>query len=192
PVWCAGTGCEAFFPEGDNEYEEVQCSDCKWWSHIRCLPKGINWHDPAVEFICRRCQFFEPEELVLFPPPGTSNLDEGTVRWYPARFLSRDREQQGTDLEFEFVWLDCVENAVGAGQKFSASREFCKAVYHLCEEPGKIKRSQLPKVRMPQYLDPNFAGHNNPQLEAIFDSAIPSITGILSDFSDLHPLVRHY
>ncbi|KAK7050742.1 hypothetical protein R3P38DRAFT_2764006 [Favolaschia claudopus] len=192
PVWCAGTSCEAFFPEGDNEYEEVQCSDCKWWSHIRCLPKGINWHDPAVEFICRRCQFFELEELVLFPPPGTSNLDEGTVRWYPARFLSRDRQQQGTDLEFEFIWLDCVENAVGAGQTFSVSREFCKEVYHICEEPGKIKKSQLPKVRMPRYLDPNFAGHNNPQLEAIFESAIPSIVDILTDFSDLHPLVRHY
>ncbi|KAK7012607.1 hypothetical protein R3P38DRAFT_3586804 [Favolaschia claudopus] len=192
PVWCSGEGCEAYFVEGDDEYDEVQCLDCKWWSHIRCLPKGIDWHDPAVEFICRRCKFFEAEELVLFPPPSTSKLEDGSVRWYPARFLRRDRQQQGTNLEFEFVWLDCVENAVGAGQKFSASREFCKAVYHLCEEPGKIKRSQLPKVRMPQYLDPNFTGHNNPQLEAIFNSAIPSIAGILTDFSDLHPLVGHY
>ncbi|KAK7052605.1 hypothetical protein R3P38DRAFT_2762957 [Favolaschia claudopus] len=192
PVWCSGEGCEAYFVKGDDEYDEVQCLDCKWWSHIRCLPKGIDWHDPAVEFICRRCRFVEPDELVLFPPPGTSNVDEGTVRWYPARFLSRDRQQQGTDLEFEFVWLDCVENAVGAGQTFSVSREFCKEVYHICEEPGKIKKSQLPKVRMPRYLDPNFAGHNNPQLEAIFESAIPSIADILTDFSALHPLVRHY
>ncbi|KAK7046405.1 hypothetical protein R3P38DRAFT_2607245 [Favolaschia claudopus] len=192
PVWCSGEGCEAYFVEGDDEYDEVQCLDCKWWSHIRCLPKGIDWHDPAVEFICRRCRFFEPDELVLFPPPDTPKLDDGSVQWYPARFLSRDRQQKGTDLEFEFVWLDCIQNAVAAGQAFSASRELCKAVYGLSEEPGKIKKSQLPKVRMPRYLDPNFAGHSNPELEAIFNSAIPSIVTILTDFSVHHPLVQHY
>ncbi|KAK7000884.1 hypothetical protein R3P38DRAFT_2376016, partial [Favolaschia claudopus] len=180
PVWCAGTSCEAFFPEGDNEYDEVQCSDCKWWSHIRCLPKGINWHDPAVEFICRRCKLyvlllsFEFSSINGHAASNTRNwyFSLRDVRWYPARFLRRDRQQQGTNLEFEFVWLDCVENAVSAGQKFSVSREFCKAY--------ETEPFQLPKVRMPRYLDPNFTSHNNPQLEAIFDSAIPSIATILS------------
>ncbi|KAK6981179.1 Arp ankyrin repeat protein [Favolaschia claudopus] len=82
PVWCAGTLCKAYFPEGDNEYDEVQCLDCKWWSHIRCLPQGINWHDPAVEFICRRCNLYVFLLLCKYSSINRQAASKGRNRYF--------------------------------------------------------------------------------------------------------------
>ncbi|KAF7325897.1 hypothetical protein MKEN_00440500 [Mycena kentingensis (nom. inval.)] len=43
-------------PDGDKINNEVQCSECKYWSHIACLRTGLDYNDPAVEFICQECQ----------------------------------------------------------------------------------------------------------------------------------------
>jgi hypothetical protein len=53
PVWCQGCGMQE--PDGDDDPEEVQCQQCKLWAHIKCLAADVDWNDPKVEFICRRC-----------------------------------------------------------------------------------------------------------------------------------------
>jgi hypothetical protein len=53
PVWCQGCGMQE--PDGDNDPEEVQCQQCKLWAHIKCLAADVDWKNPKVEFICRRC-----------------------------------------------------------------------------------------------------------------------------------------
>lgn len=54
PVWCHGCGMQR--PEGDDDPAEVQCEVCKYWSHQSCLPSEVDWNDPDVHFICRRCR----------------------------------------------------------------------------------------------------------------------------------------
>ncbi|KAK7040023.1 hypothetical protein R3P38DRAFT_3350044 [Favolaschia claudopus] len=190
-IWC---NCGEWFPKGDgkNDDNKVECVDCGYWAHIKHLPKGIDWKDPTVDFICKRCHLYKPDELVLLPSPDTMDLSARNIRWNPARFLSRHREEKNTDREFEFMWLECVENSAAAHQHFFASRAFCSAAYELCESPGKIKRAQLPKVRFPRFLDADFSGHDNPELTAIFDSALPLIANILAHFSAAHPLVQNF
>ncbi|KAJ7878511.1 hypothetical protein B0H14DRAFT_2567198 [Mycena olivaceomarginata] len=41
PFWCHG--CRVQDPEGDGIFEEVQCERCRNWSHMACLPSGVDW-----------------------------------------------------------------------------------------------------------------------------------------------------
>jgi hypothetical protein len=42
--------------EGDDDPDEVQCKKCRLWAHIACLASDVDWNDPEVDFICKRCQ----------------------------------------------------------------------------------------------------------------------------------------
>ena len=53
PVWCHGCGMRK--PEGDGVFEEVQCEICRNWSHMSCLPPGVDWEAEDVHFVCKYC-----------------------------------------------------------------------------------------------------------------------------------------
>jgi hypothetical protein len=63
PVRWDGCGLEA--PDGDEDPNEVQCEGCRFWSHMACLEKDINWEDRDVRFVCSRCEVNHDDPLGL-------------------------------------------------------------------------------------------------------------------------------
>ncbi|KAJ7883765.1 hypothetical protein B0H13DRAFT_2667116 [Mycena leptocephala] len=53
-VFCEGCGMQE--AEGDDDPNEVQCKACGLWAHIACLASDVDWDDPEVDFICKRCR----------------------------------------------------------------------------------------------------------------------------------------
>lgn len=55
PINCYGCG---EISDGDEDRKQVQCSQCKFWSHFTCQPENdeVDWNDPAVHFSCQGCR----------------------------------------------------------------------------------------------------------------------------------------
>ncbi|KAJ7479047.1 hypothetical protein FB451DRAFT_1172168 [Mycena latifolia] len=206
PVWFEGCGMQA--PEGDDEEAEVQCQECRLWAHIGCLSSDVEWDDPAVEFICKRCRHeplidlltlrpasFNPNQIVLVSSPLVPNWKADGVLWYPARVVERHRLRGGKKDEYEFRWLECNDGTIYDSassempvmllRTFFKSRRFCQEIDEvtITEEQGQI--------RMPRYMDPSFE-HENSTLATIFDEAVPTVAKILAKFGNSHPVVEHF
>ncbi|KAF7339229.1 hypothetical protein MVEN_02000400 [Mycena venus] len=200
PVWCQGCGMQD--PDGDDDPDEVQYRQCKLWSHINCLTPDVDWNDPEVEFVCRRCydplvDLFRPNQIVLLPSPRVLNWKSADVLWYPAIFIERHESRAGQKNEYEFRWMQCTDgstyNSATSDLPLMMQRTFFRA-RKFCQETDEVQltENQTGKIRMPRYMDPSFKHHENPVLAAIFDAAIPAIAEILEKFDDTHPMVEHF
>ncbi|KAJ7096211.1 hypothetical protein C8R44DRAFT_749057 [Mycena epipterygia] len=72
-------GCGMKEPEGDDNPDEVQCEECRLWAHIGCLHSDVDWDNPDVHFVCRRCrekhsiEIFNPNTVTVVPSPLVVN-----------------------------------------------------------------------------------------------------------------------
>ncbi|KAJ7922632.1 hypothetical protein B0H13DRAFT_2317298 [Mycena leptocephala] len=149
PVRCHGCGVNK--PDGDNIYEEVQCEKCKNWSHIECLPSGVDWHAEDVRFICQYSRDDDPLGEFLWP---------GRIKAAPQR-------------KYEFQWLECTDGAAYHSEgslmppellrKFTREGGFCEDIDNI-----DLTAEQLGKVRLPFYLCPDHPQHKNPERTTIF------------------------
>ncbi|KAJ7200062.1 hypothetical protein C8J57DRAFT_1261575 [Mycena rebaudengoi] len=201
PVFCEGCGTQD--PDGDDDPEKVQCEKCRLWAHIGCLATDVDWNDPDVEFICKRCRvdplidMFRPNQVILVPSPHVPNWKAPGVLWYPAKFIERHQGRAGKKEEYEFRWLECTDgetfNSATSDvplmmqRTFFKARKFCQAI-----DEVKLAEKQMGKIRMPRYMDPSFKHHENPTLAIIFDTAIPAVSKILAKFDVNHPVVRNF
>ncbi|KAJ7192337.1 hypothetical protein GGX14DRAFT_578203 [Mycena pura] len=152
PVWCSGCNFKA--PNGDDDPNEVQCEECRYWSHINCLNPDVDYHAEDVDFICGRCLTgdplvdtqvvyqsvfeviltnfirLEPGEITMIPDPNAPQWNARGVLWYPARFVRRHESRAGEDGEYEFEWLECMKGIVyhssSSATLPSNLRTFCK------------------------------------------------------------------
>jgi hypothetical protein len=53
PIFCQGCG---LISDGDNLPDQVQCENCRFWSHTECLQDDVDWDAPSIKFVCARCQ----------------------------------------------------------------------------------------------------------------------------------------
>ncbi|KAJ6458365.1 hypothetical protein C8R47DRAFT_1227106 [Mycena vitilis] len=201
PVFCEGYGMQD--SDGDDDPEEVQCGECRLWAHIACLASNIDWADPEVKFICKRCSedplvdLWHEQQVVLIPSPLVPSWKAPDVLWYPARFIERHRKRAGKKDEYEFRWLQCNDGTIYNSatselplmiqRTFHRSRKFCQAIYEV-----HLDENQVGVIRLPRYMDPTFERHENPALAAIFDAAEPRIAKILARFSSNHPVVANF
>src|ERR1700761_5591365 len=124
PVWCSG--CNFKVPDGDDDPNEVQCEECRYWSHINCLNPDVDYHAEELDFICGRCLTRDPlvdtqvvyqsvfeviltnfirleaEEITMIPDPNAPQWNAQSVLWYPARLVRRHESRAGEDGEYEF------------------------------------------------------------------------------------------
>ncbi|KAJ6451165.1 hypothetical protein C8R45DRAFT_946379 [Mycena sanguinolenta] len=174
PVRCHGCGVNK--PDGDDIYE-VQCEKCKNWSHIECLPVGVDWHAEDVRFICQFCRdedplgsFLWPRRVVMVPDPSAPDWKAPDVKWYPARFIKYNK-WAAPQRKYEF------ECSPGDAEEI---------------EDIDLTAEQLGKVHLPFYLRPDYPEHKNPELTAIFTAATTPITKILAAFDITHPGVADF
>ncbi|KAK7013291.1 hypothetical protein R3P38DRAFT_3581024, partial [Favolaschia claudopus] len=207
-VWCCV--CHEHKPDGDDDVKEVQCVECRYWSHMECLqgarnlPDDFDWANDGNDFVCDRCGLynvhlllFKPNEILLMPLIQDGEWRASTVQWYPAQFVQRHADRAGLANEFELRWVECVDGAPQSA--LFLSRLFCEEVIVVLEN-GQIRSSQndskrllkLPKVRVHRMFDHEFNNHENPDLSHLFNAALPSVAKILAEFNVNHPLVRHY
>ncbi|KAJ6507073.1 hypothetical protein C8R45DRAFT_923238 [Mycena sanguinolenta] len=172
-------------PDGDDIYEEVQCEKCKNWSHIECLPLGVDWHAEDVRFICQLCGDEDPLDWMA-----------PDVKWYPARFVQYNK-RAAPQRKYEFEWFECTDSVAYHSdnslmppellRKFARGRSFCEVIDNI-----DLTAEQLRKVRLPFYLRPDYPEHKNPELTAIFTAATTPITNILAGFDIIHPGVADF
>ncbi|KAJ7200201.1 hypothetical protein GGX14DRAFT_660762 [Mycena pura] len=152
PVWCSGCNFKA--PDGDDDPNEVQCEECRYWSHINCLNPDVDYHAEDVDFICGRCLTrdplvdtqvvyqsvfeviltnlirLEPGEITMIPDPNAPQWNARGVLWYSARFVRRHESRAGEDGEYEFEWLECMKGIIyhssSSATLPSNLRTFCK------------------------------------------------------------------
>ncbi|KAJ6463160.1 hypothetical protein C8R47DRAFT_1225277 [Mycena vitilis] len=196
PIYCHGCGLVS---DGDNLPEQVQCKTCRFWSNIECLPDNVDWNDPKVEFVCARCQprleadLFNPDEIVMLPYPAALDWKADDVLWYPARFVKRGRP--GSAREFKFKWLQCdwlirtdpdaFPNLIP--QTYQRGRDFCEEISSVV-----LKSSQIGKIRLPSFMEPEMSAPPDHPLHAIFAGAVSRLSVVLADFHPAHPVVQAY
>ncbi|KAJ7658185.1 hypothetical protein DFH06DRAFT_1407814 [Mycena polygramma] len=201
PVFCEGCGMQE--SDGDDDPDEVQCEKCRLWAHIACLASNVDWADPKVKFICKRCSedplvdLWHPQQVVLIPSPLVPSWKAPGVLWYPARFIERHKKRAGKKDEYEFRWLECNDGTIYNSatsdlpvmiqRTFHRTRKFCQEIYEV-----HLNENQVGVIRLPRYMDPTFERHENPALAAIFDAAEPRIAKILARFSSNHPVVANF
>ncbi|KAJ7137063.1 hypothetical protein C8R44DRAFT_948832 [Mycena epipterygia] len=185
PLFCGG--CGAFNPDGENDPEEVQCEKCRYWSHIDCLSSLKDWADPAVHYICKRCEpqpdphvnMFEPNQIVMLPDPEVSDWKMPGVLWYPAKFIRRNERREGEFNEYELRWLDCTDGVLYNSEDSALpvqmlqtcwrNRQFCNDIFDIT-----LTTQQQSSTRK------------------IFREALPCIAKILVDFDHGHPTVASF
>ncbi|KAJ7212897.1 hypothetical protein B0H12DRAFT_1079352 [Mycena haematopus] len=205
PVLCHGCGMQN--PDGDGVFEEVQCERCRNWSHIACLPSGVDWDADDVHFVCKYClnvdknvdplaEILWPGRTVMVPDPNAPDWKAPGVLWYPAKFIKRHKNAS-KHREYEFQWFECTDGTVYRSadsllppellRKFSLGREFCEEIENI-----DLTAEQLGKIRLPFYLFPDHPEHKNPELTEVFNEAIPHVARILATFDTAHPVVAHF
>ncbi|KAF8135267.1 hypothetical protein K438DRAFT_1786981 [Mycena galopus ATCC 62051] len=202
PVCCYGCGMQK--PEGDDIDEEVQCEKCRKWSHIACLPSGVDWNADDVRFICEYCRKADPlaeilwrGKIVMFPDPKASDWKAGDVLWYPARFMERQKNAP-PQQEYEFQWFECTIGAVYQPEKDPSlpqlfARRFCPGAQFIEEVDGvDLTAEQLGTVHIPFYMFPDHPDHQNPEVTSLFEAATPNVAKILATFDSAHPVIASY
>ncbi|KAJ6537048.1 hypothetical protein B0H19DRAFT_1079425 [Mycena capillaripes] len=201
PVRC--DGCKEYLPEGDDDPLEVQCENCRFWSHIKCLTPGVNWNDLDQRFVCGRCQddldgkLFVPNQVVLLPHPNAEDWKAPDTIWYPARFIEHHKNRKAAFNEYELRWLKCNDGTVYYST-FSAlpvlmvrtiyrSRKFLKEVQDV-----QLTEKQIGNIRLPFYMKPDDPNHKNPALTAIFDAALPAVAEILAKWENWHLVIKSF
>ncbi|KAJ7455678.1 hypothetical protein B0H11DRAFT_1926064 [Mycena galericulata] len=202
PLWCDICGEQNL--DGDDDPNEVQCENCRYWSHIKCQARGINWRSKEVHFICQRCrianpliEILTPDKIIMVPDPNAPDWKAPDVLWYPARFIQHHLNNVRTSKEYEFQWLECTDGVVFHSgdsdlprlmqRMFFRGRKFCLEILDV-----ELVAKKLGKVRLPLYMKPDYPGHENPALAAIFKAAIPGVAKILAAFDDGHPVTASY
>ncbi|KAJ7483763.1 hypothetical protein B0H11DRAFT_2231915 [Mycena galericulata] len=186
PIWCDGCGMQQ--PEGDAIFEEVQCEKCRYWSHMDCLPSGVNWNDENVHFVCKRCRDADPladilwpGQIAMVPDPNVPDWKAPGVLWYPATFIKRHRKAAPHD-EYEFRWFECTDGTVYWSEDSALPplllRRFCRS-RKFFEEINAVK------LRAKQM-------NNLHRQTKIFEAAVPLVARILVAFEDRHPVVRSF
>ncbi|KAJ7443126.1 hypothetical protein FB451DRAFT_1568739 [Mycena latifolia] len=63
-------------------------------------------------------------------------------------------------------------------------RKFCQEI-----DEVTLTETQIGKIRLLLYMDPNYPDHENPALTKIFNAALPRVAQILAEFDDTHPVI---
>ncbi|KAJ7823302.1 hypothetical protein B0H14DRAFT_2597955 [Mycena olivaceomarginata] len=79
--------------------------------------------------------------------------------------------------------VDFLHFAPAISSEFTRSRKFCEEVAEV-----DLTAKQIGKVRLLFYMLPDHPDHKNPELEEIFEAAIPQVAKILVDFNPGHPM----
>ncbi|KAF8171799.1 hypothetical protein K438DRAFT_1773088 [Mycena galopus ATCC 62051] len=202
PVCCYGCGMQK--PEGDDIDEEVQCEKCRKWSHIACLPSGVDWNADDVRFICEYCrkadplaEILWPGKIVMFPDPKAPDGKAGDVLWYPARFMERQKNAP-PQQEYELQWFECTIDAAYQPEKDPSfpqlfARRFCRGAQFI-EEVHRVDltATQIGTVRIPFFMFPDHPDHQNSDLTNLFEAATPHVAKILATFDSAHPVIPSY
>ncbi|KAF8142419.1 hypothetical protein K438DRAFT_1784824 [Mycena galopus ATCC 62051] len=201
PVHCHG--CGMVNPDGDGDFEEVQCEQCRQWSHMSCLPSEINWTAEDIHFICKYCrdedplgEILWPGRIVMVPDPNIPDWRAPGVLWYPATFVKRHKKV-APNHEYEFQWFECTDGTVYQSKdsalpssiirRFTRERGFCEEIEYI-----DLTANMLGKIRLPFYMHPDHPRHKNPELADIFSAAIPQIAEILAAFDSNHRVVANF
>ncbi|KAJ7883766.1 hypothetical protein B0H13DRAFT_1890293 [Mycena leptocephala] len=66
--------------------------------------------------------------------------------------------------------------------------------HKFCQEIDEVRLTEelIGKIRMPRYMDPSFEHHENSELSAGLDAAIPSLVKILEKFYSSHPIIENF
>ncbi|KAJ7240009.1 hypothetical protein C8J57DRAFT_1478262 [Mycena rebaudengoi] len=209
-------------PEGDNNPDEVQCEKCKLWSHMECLSPDVDWNDPDIHFMCKRCRVetdsptpsFESGQTIMVPSPLVPDWKADGVLWYPATFVERHADRARKHDEYEFRWFKCFDGTLFDSseptalpvlllQTFKRSRKFCLEIKDVQLTEHQVfscsfawiwahQPIQIGSVRLPHFLDPSSEDHQNPALSELFDAALPLVAEILEVFTNDHPIVAHF
>ncbi|KAJ7660274.1 hypothetical protein DFH06DRAFT_1401711 [Mycena polygramma] len=176
----------------------IYCHGCGLVSD-ECLSDDVDWDDPNIEFVCARCQprleadLFNLNEIVMLPYPAAPDWKADDVLWYPARFVKRG--SAGTAREFKFKWLQCdwlirtdpdaFPNLIP--QTYQRGREFCEEVSSVV-----LKSSQIGKIRLPSYMEPEMSAPDDHPLIGIFAGSVTRLSVVLGDFNPAHPVIGAY
>ncbi|KAJ7321627.1 hypothetical protein DFH08DRAFT_1033568 [Mycena albidolilacea] len=178
-VWCQGCGMQE--ADGDDDPDEVQCQRCKLWAHINCLAADVDWDDPEVDFICRRCYdplvdlstSFSLNQIVLVPSPLVPNWKADNVLWYPAIFIERHENRAGEKNEYGLRWMECTDGSTYSSATsdlpIMMQRTFFRA-RKFCQEIDEVQLTEEQACKIP----------------------IPTIAKILENFDDSHPVVENF
>ncbi|KAJ7671727.1 hypothetical protein B0H17DRAFT_1141498 [Mycena rosella] len=190
---------------GDDDKREVQCEQCRFWSHMDCITSLVNWNDPVVHFICKRCrpwpdpliELFSSNQIVMLPDSGLADWKSTTPLWYPARFIKRHEKRVNQPNEYEFRWLECNDGTLFTSddsilpllmlRTCLRGRKFYREI-----EDIKLTDTQIGRTRRPLYMEPDNPNHENPALTAVFNSALPGIAEILAEFNHDHPVIKDF
>ncbi|KAJ6451000.1 hypothetical protein C8R47DRAFT_1084227 [Mycena vitilis] len=100
PALSTATGAKYHVSDGDDNPDQVQCSQCGFWSHFCCQPEDgdVDWHDPKHKFTCPPCrrspELLVAKQTVMLPDPQAKDQwQEKNVLWYPAQFIKRHFRQ---------------------------------------------------------------------------------------------------
>jgi hypothetical protein len=138
----------------------------------------------------------------MVPDPRVSDWKAPGVLWYPARFIKRHEDRERKPDEYEFEWLECNNGMIYDStdselpplmpRMFRRARKFCVDIdaANLSAKQVRLSRLhnriqlmqfiQIGKVRMPFYMNPDYPDHENPELAAIFNAALPQIAEMLA------------
>ncbi|KAJ7616049.1 hypothetical protein FB45DRAFT_1035209 [Roridomyces roridus] len=183
---------------GANEEPLVQCEGCNFWSHIDCLPgDAVDWENSSVHFFCQGCktrpkdQPFFHREIILLPDPRADNTRKRSVKWYPARFIKHYPRAAGTEREFEFKFLDCVQFPVQGPDEYVAPSKLTFTGRAVCEKVFKsFKPHQIGAIHIPLHYSPTL--QQDHPLVNIFDAAFEPLSRLLTSFPDDHPVIQVY
>ncbi|KAF7311183.1 Ras-GAP domain-containing protein [Mycena kentingensis (nom. inval.)] len=197
-IWCSV--CDQYRPQGDKNYELVQCEQCKFWSHTVCLDAGVDYTSTDVRFTCEEClgtgrviqqlANLAPRVLLL-PDPTAPDPNAKGVQYYPAVFVRRDAAAAGEAREYLFYWAQCVRDPATPQLLLGRNRKTCR---DLLELRGKLKPTQIGSVQLPHHMNPALGATPNLDLVNRLLPALPPIAAILLNFteSSSHPVVRHF
>ncbi|KAJ7105928.1 hypothetical protein C8R44DRAFT_886375 [Mycena epipterygia] len=142
-------------------------------------------------------KLFNVGDIVMLPYPGASDWKAEDVFWYPVRFLERSEHSAGTAREFKFRWLDCVDWSFHVTEHhlvpllipktYQREKKFCEEVSETV-----FKSSQIGKIHLPSYVEPEQSASPDHPLVAIFESAVCRLSILLTAFSIDHPVVKSY
>ncbi|KAJ7877119.1 hypothetical protein B0H14DRAFT_2567952 [Mycena olivaceomarginata] len=133
---------------------------------------------------------------LMVPDPNVPDWRAPATRWYPATFIERHKNAAPHN-EYEFRWYECNDGIIYDSKssilpplflrRFTRSRKFCEEIAEV-----DLTAKQIGKVRLPFYMLPDHPDHKNPELEEIFEAAIPQVAKILVDFDPGHPVIGNF
>ncbi|KAJ7904173.1 hypothetical protein B0H13DRAFT_1881663 [Mycena leptocephala] len=127
----------------------------------------------------------------MVPDPRVSDWKAPGVLWYPARFIKRHEDHERKPNKYEFEWLECNDGMIYDStdselpplmpRMFRRARKFCVDIDAANLSAKQLMQFiQIGKVRMPFYMNPDYPDHENPELAAIFNAALPQIAEMLA------------